>query len=87
MQQSEANDKCSGECDNEMQDRKGKAARRTTYYVLKRNRYLLHGQNMKKNNSLLLHGQNNTKKITAVSRTKTTRRKGNHSTWWVQGLS
>ena len=41
---------------------KGKAARKTTY-VLKRNR-------------CLLHGQNNTKKLTAVSRTKTTRRRG-----------
>ena len=38
------------------EDRKGKAARRTTV-VLKRNRSLY-------------HGQNNTKKITAISRTK-----------------
>ena len=42
------------------EDRKGKGARRTPY-VLKRNRYLLHGRN--------------TKKITAVARKKTTRRR------------
>ena len=50
------NDRCSEECDARRSERKGNAARGTPY-VLTRNRYLL-------------HGHNNTKKITAVVRTK-----------------
>ena len=54
--QSKTNGRCSEECDARRSERKGKAARGTPC-VLKRNRYLL-------------HGQNNTKKITPIARTK-----------------
>ena len=61
IKQSKTNDRCSEECDARISERKGKErkgkASRGTPYVLKRNRYVL-------------HGQNNTKKITAVARTK-----------------
>ena len=57
--QGKTNDKRSEKCDARRSERTGKAAiARGTPYVLKRNRYEL-------------HGQNNTKKITAVARTKT----------------
>ena len=57
--QGKTNDRRPEKCDARRSERKGKAAMaRGTPYVLKRNRYKL-------------HGLNNTKKIAAVARTKT----------------
>ena len=62
VKQIKTSDRCSEECDAKRSERKGKAAiARGTPYVLKRNRYLLHGQNNKKI-AAVLRGKKHTKK-------------------------